>query len=442
LRNRKLLDVDIVSDGETSKISYATYVKDRYTGFDGDSPRNAPADLKLFPSFLERLANDGGSPKYARPMCVGEVKSKGQGELGKDIANLQAAMAAHGVERGFMNAASPGVISLFLQNDYYPTREAYLAALADAMKAEYETIVAAGLDLQLDCPDLALSRHMLFTDLSDEDFVKVAASHVEALNHALSDVPEDRRCASTSAGAITRGRMSALEQRIREICQTRVRFGYRRVHVLLKREGWEINAKKTYRIYKELGMQLRNKTPKRRAKAKLREDRADAVRPNDVWAMGLRRGSTGHRSEDPSSHGSGHLFPLRAGARCAVQLPWRRRGGNARPCVPSYRLSGHDPGRSGQRVHLARYGPLGLPARRDPRLLSTRQTDGQPFIEAFNGRFRAECLNSHWFMSLEDATEQLEAWRRDYNEERPQSAIGHKVPADVMKSAHDTSQCT
>jgi 5-methyltetrahydropteroyltriglutamate--homocysteine methyltransferase len=184
--------VDIVSDGETSKISYATYVKDRYTGFDGDSPRNAPADLKLYPSFLERLANDGGTPKYARPMCVGEVKSKGQGELGKDIANLQAAMAAHGVERGFMNAASPGVISLFLQNDFYPTREAYLAALADAMKAEYETIVAAGLDLQLDCPDLALSRHMLFTDLSDEDFVKVAASHVEALNHALSDVPQEK----------------------------------------------------------------------------------------------------------------------------------------------------------------------------------------------------------------------------------------------------------
>ncbi len=184
--------IDIVSDGETSKISYATYVKDRYTGFDGDSPRNAPADLKLFPSFLKRLADDGGTPKYARPMCVGEVKSKGQGELEKDIANLKAAMAAHGVERGFMNAASPGVISLFLQNDFYPTRDAYLAALADAMKAEYETIVAAGIDLQLDCPDLALSRHMLFNDLSDEDFIKVAASHVEALNHALSDVPKDR----------------------------------------------------------------------------------------------------------------------------------------------------------------------------------------------------------------------------------------------------------
>jgi 5-methyltetrahydropteroyltriglutamate--homocysteine methyltransferase len=181
--------VDIVSDGETSKISYATYVKDRYTGFDGDSPRNAPADLKQFPTFLQRLADDGGTPTYARPMCVGEVKSKGQGELEKDIANLKSAMAEHGVERGFMNAASPGVISLFLQNDFYPTREAYLEALANAMKAEYETIVASGLDLQLDCPDLALSRHMLFNDLSDEEFIKIANSHVEALNYALSDVP-------------------------------------------------------------------------------------------------------------------------------------------------------------------------------------------------------------------------------------------------------------
>ncbi|SPH18205.1 hypothetical protein DEA8626_01737 [Defluviimonas aquaemixtae] len=184
--------IDIVSDGETSKISYATYVKDRYTGFDGDSPRNAPADLKLFPSFLKRLAEGGGTPQYARPMCVGEVKSKGQGELEKDIANLKSAMAKHGAKRGFMNAASPGVISLFLQNSFYKTREAYLAALADAMKAEYETIVASGLDLQLDCPDLALSRHMLFTDLSDDEFVKVAQTHVDALNHALRDVPKEQ----------------------------------------------------------------------------------------------------------------------------------------------------------------------------------------------------------------------------------------------------------
>ena len=184
--------VDIVSDGETSKISYATYVKDRYTGFSGDSPRNAPADLKAFPGFLKRLADDGGTPQYARPMCTGPVASKGQGELQTDIANLKAGMAEHGAAEGFMNAASPGVISLFLQNDHYTTREAYLAALADAMAEEYRTIVDAGLYLQLDCPDLALSRHMLFADLSDSEFLKIAASHVEALNHALSGIDPSR----------------------------------------------------------------------------------------------------------------------------------------------------------------------------------------------------------------------------------------------------------
>ena len=184
--------IDIVSDGETSKISYATYVKDRYTGFEGDSARNAPADLKMFPSFLERLKDDGGTPTYARPCCVGEVTSKGQGELQSDIDNLQAGMRAHGAQRGFMNAASPGVISLFLPNEFYRSRDAYLAALSDAMRAEYRTIVDAGLDLQLDCPDLALSRHMLFPDLSDAEFVKIAASHVEALNAALDGIDPDR----------------------------------------------------------------------------------------------------------------------------------------------------------------------------------------------------------------------------------------------------------
>ena len=192
VEKQKNSGIDIVSDGETSKISYATYVKDRYTGFSGDSPRNAPEDLKLFPGFLQRLADEGGTPQYARPMCTGEVKSKGQGELQKDITNLKNAMKAHGVERGFMNAASPGVISLFLQNDFYATREAYLAALADAMREEYETIVASGLDLQLDCPDLALSRHMLFSDLSDSEFIKIAESHMEALNHALKNVPSEK----------------------------------------------------------------------------------------------------------------------------------------------------------------------------------------------------------------------------------------------------------
>ena len=192
VEKQKKAGIDIVSDGETSKISYATYVKDRYTGFSGDSPRNAPEDLKLFPGFLQRLADEGGTPQYARPMCTSEVKSKGQGELQKDIVNLKKAMTANGIERGFMNAASPGVISLFLQNDFYATRDAYLAALADAMRDEYETIVASGLDLQLDCPDLALSRHMLFSDLSDSEFIKIAESHMEALNHALKNVPAEK----------------------------------------------------------------------------------------------------------------------------------------------------------------------------------------------------------------------------------------------------------
>ena len=184
--------VDIVSDGETSKISYATYVKDRYNGFSGDSPRNPPADLKLFPSFLKRLADDGGTPTYARPMCTDRVSSKGQIDLNKDIFNLKTAMKICNVSKGFMNAASPGVISLFLQNQFYSSREEYLAALADVMKTEYETITSSGLYLQLDCPDLALSRHMLFDDLSDDEFLKIADLHIETLNYALRDIPEEK----------------------------------------------------------------------------------------------------------------------------------------------------------------------------------------------------------------------------------------------------------
>lgn len=184
--------VDIVSDGETSKISYATYVSDRYTGFRGDSPRQAPADLKRFPGFLRRLAESGGTPSYARPVCVGEVRPKNHVELDKDIANLKAGMAAHDAACGFMNAASPGVVALFQPNEYYPGREAYLHALAEALREEYERIVAAGLLLQIDCPDLALARHMQFNDLDDGEFARVAEGNVEALNHALQAVDPAR----------------------------------------------------------------------------------------------------------------------------------------------------------------------------------------------------------------------------------------------------------
>ncbi len=184
--------IDIVSDGETSKISYATYVKDRYSGFSGDSPRNVPKDLKLFPGLLKKLADSGGTPTYSRPQCTGPVASLGQDELLRDIAHLQEAMKIHGASRGFMNAASPGVISLFLPNGFYPDRTAYLSALAEALQDEYRTIAAAGLDLQIDCPDLALSRHMLFGDLSDREFVEIAESHVEILNAALDGVDPSR----------------------------------------------------------------------------------------------------------------------------------------------------------------------------------------------------------------------------------------------------------
>jgi len=192
VRRQKECGIDIVSDGETSKISYSTYVKDRYTGFSGDSPRNAPADLKLFPSFLERLAKAGGTPQFSRPCCTGEVKPKDSDELERDISNLKAAQNKHGLAKAFMNAASPGVISQFLPNQHYPSREAYLAALAEAMQGEYETIVEAGLDIQLDCPDLALARHVIYSDLSDADFVNAAEGHVDALNHALRNIPKDK----------------------------------------------------------------------------------------------------------------------------------------------------------------------------------------------------------------------------------------------------------
>jgi 5-methyltetrahydropteroyltriglutamate--homocysteine methyltransferase len=192
VNKQKQAGIDIVSDGETSKISYATYVKDRYTGFSGDSPRNAPADLKLFPDFLKRLASSGGTPTYSRPFCTGEIKSKETDDLQHDLGNLRLALNKHQLQKAFMNAASPGVIALFLPNQYYPSREKYIEALAELMKTEYRTIIDAGFDLQLDCPDLALSRHMLFQDLSDEAFIKIANTHVEALNYAIADLPKER----------------------------------------------------------------------------------------------------------------------------------------------------------------------------------------------------------------------------------------------------------
>lgn len=181
--------IDLVSDGEMSKISYATYIKDRITGFDGDSPRTPPKDLEMFPSFLERQAKGGGTPTYRRPKCVGPIAVKSMEPLEADLAHMAAAMAAHRPVGGFMNSASPGVIALFQPNEHYPTQDAYLEALAEAMRPEYEAIVAAGLLLQLDSPDLGLGRHMMYKDRSDEEYLRLIGGHVEALNHALRNVP-------------------------------------------------------------------------------------------------------------------------------------------------------------------------------------------------------------------------------------------------------------
>jgi 5-methyltetrahydropteroyltriglutamate--homocysteine methyltransferase len=184
--------VDIPSDGETSKISYATYIKDRLTGFEGDSPRRPPQDLDDYPTFRDRLARAGGTPSYRRPKCVGPIKVKTLEPLHKDIKAMKAAMAGAGYDSGFMNAASPGVIALFQPSDYHKDLDAYLGDLSDAMRAEYEAIVAAGLILQIDAPDLGLGRHMMYRDLNETDYLKRVAVHVAAINNALLNVPKDR----------------------------------------------------------------------------------------------------------------------------------------------------------------------------------------------------------------------------------------------------------
>ena len=184
--------VDLVSDGEMSKISYATYIKDRITGFDGDSARTPPQDLEMFPSFLQRQDKGGGTPTYRRPKCVGQVEPKTLAPLQEDLDHMAAAIAKHKPVGGFMNSASPGVIALFQPNEYYPSQDAYLEALAEAMRPEYEAIVASGLYLQLDSPDLGLGRHMMYKDRSDDEYLKLIGGHVEALNHALRNVPADR----------------------------------------------------------------------------------------------------------------------------------------------------------------------------------------------------------------------------------------------------------
>jgi 5-methyltetrahydropteroyltriglutamate--homocysteine methyltransferase len=181
--------VDVVNDGEQSKVGYSTYVRHRLTGFQGRSEVRVRADWEDFPEAAARL---GRSSAVARPSCNGPIDWKDRTAVQTDVANLRAALDAAPPVGAFMTAASPGVIAHFLRNEHYPSREAYLARLVDVMKEEYDAIHRAGFVLQVDCPDLAMGRHLAFPDLSNADFVKIAEANVEALNHALRDIPPDR----------------------------------------------------------------------------------------------------------------------------------------------------------------------------------------------------------------------------------------------------------
>ena len=232
---------------------------------------------------------------------------------------------------------------------------------------------------------------------------------------------------------------AGLERRIKEICETRVRYGYRRVHVLLRREGWPVNQKKTRRIYRELGLQLRNKTPKRRVKAKLRDDRKVATRPNETWAMDF--------VHDQLATGS----KLRV--LTVVDLFSRYS-----PVIdPRFSYRAEDVVQTLERTCAMTGYPKSIRVDQGSEFVS-RDLDlwayakgvtldfsrpGKPtdnaYIEAFNGRLRAECLNTHWFLSLDDARSKLEDWRRYYNEERPHGAIGHIAPITLLNRGGEPS---
>jgi 5-methyltetrahydropteroyltriglutamate--homocysteine methyltransferase len=189
VRQQVDVGVDIVNDGEQGKVGYSTYVRHRLTGFGGQSALPSRADWADFPEAAARAERRSA---VSRPACDGPIEWQDRGAVQKDVANLRAALGGVKPAEAFMTAASPGVIAHFLRNEYYPSREAYLARLVEVMKEEYDAIHRAGFVLQVDCPDLAMGRHLAFPTLSNAEFVKIAEANVEALNHALRDIPPDR----------------------------------------------------------------------------------------------------------------------------------------------------------------------------------------------------------------------------------------------------------
>jgi putative transposase len=250
-----------------------------------------------------------------------------------------------------------------------------------------------------------------------------------SIRRACRALPIDR---STYHYRSRRAGQAQLADRIKEIAATRVRYGYRRIHVLLRREGWRVNAKRVYRLYREMSLQLRNKTPKRRVKAKLRADRQSATRANETWAMDFVHDqlATGRKLRvltiiDTFSRYSPAIEP-RFTFRGADVVEILEEVGRQVGFPKAIRV---DQGTEfvSRDLDLWAY-------QRGVTLDFSRP--GKPtdnaFIESFNGKFRVECLNAHWFMSLDDARRKCEAWRRDYNEERPHSAIGNKAPIELI----------
>jgi 5-methyltetrahydropteroyltriglutamate--homocysteine methyltransferase len=184
--------IDVVNDGEMSKPSYATYIKDRLSGFGGTGNTFVYQDLSAFPSLAKRVFGDPGRSRRKTPACNAAIGVRDPDAAKTDVAHLRAALAAVQAEEAFLSAASPGVIALFFRNEHYPSEEAYLYAIADAMRDEYETIAGAGFILQIDCPDLAMGRHIQYADLSVAEFRKKAALHIDVLNHALANIPPER----------------------------------------------------------------------------------------------------------------------------------------------------------------------------------------------------------------------------------------------------------
>jgi 5-methyltetrahydropteroyltriglutamate--homocysteine methyltransferase len=184
--------IDLVNDGEMSKPSYATYIKDRLDGFGGTGNTFVYEDLAAFPKLAARVFNDPGRSRRKTPACNGPISVRDADAAIVDVENLAAALLNHDAAGGFLTAASPGVVSLFFRNDHYLSQEAYLEAIAEAMRLEYETVTFAGFDLQIDCPDLGMGRHIQYADLSLAEFRKRAEQHVEALNYALQNVPAER----------------------------------------------------------------------------------------------------------------------------------------------------------------------------------------------------------------------------------------------------------